>query len=105
MAILYFTQVTLLKMSLLFFYLQIFPALVVKRLLWGTISFNAVFGLTFVLLAIFQCRPISYFWDKWDGEHSGPASASMALRGPTRSSVSSWIWMLAIPMWQLRSSS
>lgn len=30
--------------------------------LWGIIAF-------FVLL--FSCKPISYYWNKWDGEHEG----------------------------------
>ena len=66
----YFAQVALLKMSLLFFYLRIFlgPA---QKWLWGTVIFNAVYGIFFVFLAAFQCRPISYFWTKWDGEQKG----------------------------------
>jgi hypothetical protein len=56
----------------------------------------------FVLLAIFQCRPISYYWSGWDGEHQGTclnvnglawsnAAISIVLDG----------WMLALPISQL----
>lgn len=69
--IFYFLELALLKLSLLFFYERIFPARNVKRVMWATIAFNCVFGLTFVIVAIFQCRPISHYWDKWDGEHEG----------------------------------
>ena len=68
--ILYFAQVALLKMTLLFFYLTIFPGPARKYLL-GTMVFNAVYGAAFMLLAAFQCQPISYFWSSWDGEHVG----------------------------------
>ena len=42
MAWLYFLQLALLKTSLLFFYLKIFPNKIVKWLLWGTLVFNAI---------------------------------------------------------------
>jgi hypothetical protein len=100
--ILYFAQVALLKLSLLFFYLRIFPGPMVRRLLWVTVIFDICFGMLFVLLAIFQCRPISYYWSGWDGEHQGTclnvnglawsnAAISIVLDG----------WMLALPISQL----
>jgi hypothetical protein len=71
MEVLYFAQITLLKTSLLFFYLRIFPAHGVRKLLWFTMILNCLVGLIFIFISIFQCSPISYFWDKWDGEHQG----------------------------------
>jgi hypothetical protein len=56
MASLYFTQVTLLKLTLIFFYLRVFPAKPVQRLLWGTVAFVVAWGFAFVIVAIFQCR-------------------------------------------------
>ncbi|ORX92397.1 hypothetical protein BCR34DRAFT_258352 [Clohesyomyces aquaticus] len=100
--VLYFSQVSLLKMSMLFFYLRIFPAKPIRRLIWGTVVFNALFGLSFVLIAIFQCQPISYYWNSWDAEHSGKCIDINAL-GWTNASISIAldIWMLAIPLSQL----
>lgn len=68
--ILYFAQVMLLKMTLLFFYLNIFPG-PARKLLWGTVVVNGIYGVTFMLLAVFQCHPISHFWTGWDGKHAG----------------------------------
>lgn len=42
MAWLYFLQLALLKTSLLFFYLKIFPNKIVRWLLWGTLVFNGI---------------------------------------------------------------
>lgn len=42
MAWLYFLQLALLKASLLFFYLKIFPNKIVRWLLWGTLVFNGI---------------------------------------------------------------
>ena len=103
MAILYFAQVTLLKLALLFFYLRIFPATPIRRLLWGTVIFNCLFGAVFCVVTIFQCKPISYFWTKWDGEHEGHCVNVNAI-GWSNAAISIVldIWMLAIPMSQLR---
>ncbi|KAF5699764.1 integral membrane protein PTH11 [Fusarium mundagurra] len=100
----YFAQVSLLKTSLLFFYLRIFPGNA-QKLLWGTIVFNSVFGVLFMFLAAFQCTPVSYFWLNWDGEHKGTCISmnSTAIGWANASiSVAVDVWMLAVPMWYLR---
>ncbi|KAH7226832.1 hypothetical protein BKA60DRAFT_605090 [Fusarium oxysporum] len=100
--IFYFAQVSLLKTSLLFFYLRIFPG-TAQKLLWGTIIFNSVFGVLFMFLAAFQCTPVSYFWLNWDGEHKGTCMNSTAIGWANASiSVAVDVWMLAVPMWYLR---
>lgn len=100
----YFLELFFLKMSLLFFYLKIFPAKGVRMLLWGTIFYNLAWGVSFVLVAMFQCRPVSYYWTKWDGTHTGTCLDANAVgwaNGVT--SIVLDVWMLAIPMAQLRS--
>ncbi|KAH6889830.1 hypothetical protein B0T10DRAFT_513027 [Thelonectria olida] len=99
----YFAQVVLLKMSLLFFYLRIFPG-PPQKLLWGTVIFNAIFGLIFTFLAAFQCTPVSFFWTNWDGEHHGTCLNVNGIGWANAAiSIAIDIWMLAIPLWQLRS--
>ncbi|KAH8846813.1 hypothetical protein MCOR27_005240 [Pyricularia oryzae] len=101
--VLYFAELMLLKMSLLFFYLRIFPSRGVRRILWATIIFNGVYGVAFVLVGIFQCNPISYFWTKWDGEHQGKCINVNAMAWSNAAiSIALDLWMLAVPMWQLR---
>ncbi|KAK4124112.1 hypothetical protein N657DRAFT_689720 [Parathielavia appendiculata] len=103
MAILYFTQVALIKICLLLFYLRIFPARPVRRLLWATVGFSVAFGIFFIFLAIFQCTPISFFWDKWDREHEGKCLDSNAIAWANAAlSIALDFWMLAIPLAQLK---
>ncbi|KAK0621961.1 hypothetical protein B0T17DRAFT_642347 [Bombardia bombarda] len=103
LGILYFLLLALIKMSLLFMYLQIFPERAVQRLLWGTIAFNAVFALVIELLFIFQCRPIPYAWLGWDGESEGTCISVNAIGWASGIiSVILDIWMLAIPLWQIK---
>jgi hypothetical protein len=37
----------------------------------GTLVYSVALSLAFIIVSIFQCRPISYFWLRWDGEHTG----------------------------------
>ncbi|KAG6000092.1 hypothetical protein E4U21_005856 [Claviceps maximensis] len=104
MEILYFFQVASLKLALLFFYIRIFPAVTVQRLLWGTIAFTALYGLVFIFVASLQCRPVQYFWHKWDGEHAGSCLNVNGLAWSNAViSIALDCWMLAIPLWQLAS--
>jgi len=102
MATLYFTQVTLLKLTLTFFYIRVFPSPRVQRLLWGTVIFISLWGFTFVMTAIFQCRPIHYFWTKWDGLHEGHCLDINAITTSNASlSIALDFWILGIPLFQL----
>lgn len=102
MASLYFTQVTLLKLSLIFFYIRVFPSKDVQRLLWGTVVFVVLWGLAFVVTAIFQCQPIHYFWTKWDGLHEGKCLNTNAIAACNAAiSIALDFWILGIPLWQL----
>ncbi|KAH7149904.1 hypothetical protein B0J13DRAFT_583331 [Dactylonectria estremocensis] len=99
----YFAQVSLLKMAFLFFYLRIFsgPA---QKVLWGTIIFNTLYGVVFVFVASFQCTPVSFFWNGWDGEHAGKCLNTTAIGWANASvSVALDLWMLAVPLWCVRS--
>ncbi|KAF3768073.1 hypothetical protein M406DRAFT_355824 [Cryphonectria parasitica EP155] len=90
-------------MSLLFFYLKIFPKRTVRLLLWATIGYNAIWGVAFILIAVFQCQPIDYYWTNWDGEHTGTCINANSLGWANAiTSIALDIWMVAIPLFQLR---
>lgn len=102
MASLYFTQVALLKLTLIFFYIRVFPSKEVQRLLWATVVFVLVWGTAFVITAIFQCQPIHYFWTKWDGMHRGTCLDTNAIAAANAGiSIALDLWILGIPLWQL----
>ncbi|KAH8726472.1 hypothetical protein GQ44DRAFT_163115 [Phaeosphaeriaceae sp. PMI808] len=102
MASLYFTQVALLKLTLIFFYIRVFPAPNVQRLLWGTVVFVVLWGFSYVIVAIFQCQPIHYFWTKWDGMHKGTCLQINVITASNAAiSIALDFWILGIPLWQL----
>lgn len=102
MEIVYFALVALLKLSLLFFYLRIFPGTRLRQLIWGTIILNSVYGVVFVFVGIFQCRPIAHYWKHWDGEDRGTCINVNALAWSNAAiSIALDVWMLALPMSQI----
>ncbi|CAM1509568.1 Fc.00g033070.m01.CDS01 [Cosmosporella sp. VM-42] len=100
---LYFAQVATLRLSMLFFYLRIFPSLTVRHLLWVTIAINICYGSSFVLAAIFQCAPISYYWNRWRdaGGHGFCININAIGWRNSAISIALDLWMLGIPLSQL----
>ncbi|KAJ4986833.1 CFEM domain-containing protein [Stagonosporopsis vannaccii] len=103
MEILYFVQLTFLKLALLFFYHRIFPGVRVRRLVWATIAFNIAFGIAFTFAGIFQCRPISHNWTHWDGVNTGGKCININALAWANAAISIAVdvWMLAIPLFQV----
>ncbi|KAJ3490256.1 hypothetical protein NLG97_g5820 [Lecanicillium saksenae] len=101
--ILYLFLVATIKLSLLFFYLSIFPGARARAVLWLTVAFTGVFGLTFILLSVFQCTPIEFYWLRYiqpvDG-HCTRVNLLGWLHGGV--SVAIDIWMIGIPLSQIR---
>jgi glucan phosphoethanolaminetransferase (alkaline phosphatase superfamily) len=105
MAILYFTLQTVLKLAMIFFYLRIFPTRGVRRALWATVIVNCLFGVVYILIAIFQCKPISYFWTKWEhtSEHQGTCLDINSVTWSSASiNIALDVWILSIPLSQLK---
>lgn len=101
--ILYLLLVMTIKMSILFFYLSIFPGRGTRVLLWCTVAFTAVFALTFILLSVWQCTPINYYWLRYVRPVEGSCQRINTL-GWIQAGISILIdlWMIAIPLWEIR---
>jgi hypothetical protein len=55
------------KVSILCFYLRIFPGRRFRRIVYVTIAGNILYGIAFILLSILQCIPVQAAWTRWDG--------------------------------------
>lgn len=55
------------KISILLFYLKIFPKREVKIAIWVLVGFNIAYLIVFEIISIWQCRPIAGAWLAWDG--------------------------------------
>ena len=52
------------KVSILFFYLRVFPRKSLRIACWATMAFCGASAVAFALVTIFQCHPIIYIWSK-----------------------------------------
>jgi hypothetical protein len=59
------------KISILCFYLRIFPERRFRRTTYSIIIASSIAVTALIIASIFQCTPISYSWNEWDGEHVG----------------------------------
>jgi hypothetical protein len=69
--LLYLAAVGLTKISILLFYLRIFPDWKLRRAIYAMIGTCALYSVVFVTVTALQCIPVSMAWKKWDGEHHG----------------------------------
>lgn len=101
--ILYVFLITTVKLALLFFYLSIFPGTNTRRVLWGTVAVTTAFGLTFILLSIFQCTPIKFYWMQYVEDDKGKCT-EINLLGWIHGvvSVAIDVWMIGIPLYEVR---
>lgn len=69
--IFYITAIAMTKISILLFYLRIFPDRSFR--LWAhiTLAFCVLYILGFVPAIIAQCIPVSLAWERWDSQHDG----------------------------------
>ncbi|UNI23963.1 hypothetical protein JDV02_009748 [Purpureocillium takamizusanense] len=103
--IMYIALMAMVKLALSLFYLAIFPGAGVRRMLWATAAFQVVFGLAFVIKDAVQCTKPDFYWKRFDLD-SDPRGTCINVH------ASGWvnavlgvaidIWLLAIPIFQLR---
>lgn len=68
---LYLTALPMVKISILLFYVRIFPQRWFRWSCYVTMFACFGYGVAFLLVSVFQCIPISFAWTNWDGEHTG----------------------------------
>lgn len=64
----YITALSLTKVSILFFYLKVFPGRTFRYIVYTLIACNICYAVVFDFLLAFQCHPISGAWLSWDGQ-------------------------------------
>jgi hypothetical protein len=100
--IIYFVLIAMIKLTLLFFFLRIFPKPIIRKLLWATIIFDILYGAAFAITAVFQCQPISHYWTRWDLEGSGKCVNINAFAWTNAIvSIVLDLWMLALPLYEV----
>ncbi|KAH8674367.1 hypothetical protein BGZ60DRAFT_526338 [Tricladium varicosporioides] len=65
--LLYLGSLSMVRVSILCFYLRIFPQKIFRGIIFAIIACNIVYGTAFILVSIFQCIPVHAAWTGWDG--------------------------------------
>ncbi|KAJ5312061.1 hypothetical protein N7508_002891 [Penicillium antarcticum] len=66
--LIYLSILPLTKISICCFYLRIFPDRRLRTATYIVIGLNVSYLIAFVLISVFQCRPLHGAWLHWDGE-------------------------------------
>ncbi|KAL4861977.1 hypothetical protein BDV12DRAFT_56768 [Aspergillus spectabilis] len=69
--LIYIFCVSLTKICLLLFYLRIFPSDRMRSIIKVSCAATLCYCIAFMFALAFQCSPVSYNWNGWDGEHEG----------------------------------
>lgn len=64
----YTWAITFTKLSLLFFYLRIFPDQKFRRIVYIVMGIVLAYLGTFMIAQFLQCRPLNQTWEGWDNE-------------------------------------
>ncbi|KAK5998793.1 hypothetical protein PT974_01176 [Cladobotryum mycophilum] len=103
--IFYIALMMLVKLNLSLFYLDLFPSMTFRRLIWATIAFHVTFCIAFVAQAFFQCLPLKFFWTQFSdkpGQHDGHCiNLNAAAWANAVINVVGDIWLISIPVFQL----
>jgi hypothetical protein len=59
------------KISILFFYLRVFPSKGFRTLTYAVMALSVAYTIAFFFATTIQCWPISLAWTQWDGLHAG----------------------------------
>lgn len=59
------------KISILFFYLRVFPSKGFRTVTYVVMGLSVAYTIAFFFATTFQCTPVSMAWNQWDGLHKG----------------------------------
>ncbi|KAI4717643.1 hypothetical protein E4T48_06151 [Aureobasidium sp. EXF-10727] len=69
--IFYFASITATKISILAFFLRVFPKKSVRQTVYVIMAICVAYGLSFILATTFQCNPVPYSWKQIDDNYAG----------------------------------
>ncbi|KAL4918962.1 CFEM domain-containing protein [Aspergillus aurantiobrunneus] len=97
--ILYCICIALVKCSILTLYFRLFPGRGMRISVFIALGITAAWAFIGFFVLLFSCSPISYYWNKWDGEHEGKCiSHNNILLAHSTINIVLDVGIMAIPM-------
>ena len=102
-AICYIMALTLIKLSILAFFLRVFPDPKFRRVVHLTMAFIVVITITYGVVFALQRKPLWMFWEGWKDKNARgmmlDTNASAISHGSINVALD--VWMMILPMTQL----
>ncbi|KAG0648068.1 hypothetical protein D0Z07_5732 [Hyphodiscus hymeniophilus] len=95
--LLFTLSTSLVKISVLFFYLRIAVTKTYRRILYISIAFICAWAVIFSAVVIFQCRPVSSYWDPESTQCVKP-EAALFIHGLTNTITDVYVFVLPMQM-------
>ncbi|CZR65542.1 uncharacterized protein PAC_15442 [Phialocephala subalpina] len=100
--LLFTISTSLAKISILFFYLRLAVTKTYKRIIYFSIGFIVVWAITFSAVIIFQCQPVSEYWNPTGTKCYKPEIA-LFIHGLTNTMTDVYIYILPMKMvWEVQ---
>ncbi|RSL67658.1 hypothetical protein CEP53_002874 [Fusarium sp. AF-6] len=100
--LLYLGVLPVTKISILLFYLKVFPGKKIRLGCWILIGLNVAYFIAFELVSIFQCTPIEGAWRAWDKEFPAKCN-NINMQGWMAAifNIVLDVGTLCLPLWEL----
>ncbi|RTE80648.1 hypothetical protein BHE90_004855 [Fusarium euwallaceae] len=100
--LLYLGVLPVTKISILLFYLKVFPGKNIRLGCWILIGLNVAYFIAFELVSIFQCTPIEGAWKAWDKEFPAKCN-NINMQGWMAAifNIVLDVGTLCLPLWEL----
>ncbi|RSM06413.1 hypothetical protein CDV31_009187 [Fusarium ambrosium] len=100
--LLYLGVLPVTKISILLFYLKVFPGKNIRLGCWILIGLNVAYFIAFELVSIFQCTPIEGAWRAWDKEFPAKCN-NINMQGWMAAifNIVLDVGTLCLPLWEL----
>lgn len=97
--LLYAASRLFLRHSIILFYLRIFTIGNPRPVIIGTMVVNTLLSVAVAASVAFQCQPLSLFWNRWDGEHTGKClPATPVFWSGAIASMVMDVWVILLPL-------
>ncbi|KAI8933501.1 hypothetical protein NX059_009238 [Plenodomus lindquistii] len=97
--IFYVTALGISKLSILFFYLRVFPAKDFRMKIHAVMGVCVAYTVAFFFATTLQCIPVSMAWNQWDGLHKGRCN-DIHLQGWIAAGINIVLdaWVMILPL-------
>ncbi|KAF6810061.1 CFEM domain-containing protein [Colletotrichum plurivorum] len=99
----YIFVLAIIKASILYFFLRIFPDKKFRNIVWATLAYDLLIGLIFIVLSFVQRQPTWLIWEGWRDKDPQGVVVDLNKMGLAHGgmNIALDVWMLVLPLTQL----